>query len=257
MRLPKQRPHAKTRPNTATPENASSVNTARENIAAACLKHLPGTRCKLCMARDETPFKNKVRGRRVVMSPRTRQNVKSAAMHAQWALKLEALESENACSQPSKEKVNSVETAEPESIHVMPGDGKAKLSFSEKQSDTAVQTQNLPQESKLITESTKADAKVNPGQKFVLSRKSEAKSSETAGKTGSSSPASQTREKPVFPIKTSQFVNMANFQKHVPHAPKRQLSTGEKSRSGDSGNDKTPVPRTAANADRIEETIDR
>lgn len=260
-------PHAKTRPNTATatraPEETSPSHKRNDGGASRAWERAGRTRCKSCIPRFAPKFDSKLQGRRVVMSPRVRQE--PGVLASQWEAKLQTLISEGgaegACHSEEVAKTGASTAgencAQSEKITT-----EAQIEKSDANPEHAdnmdnwnplecISARNYHLQSgtpgvKQSSESNKSEgykvAQTSP--KYISSRGS-VRSPKTGAKISPSSlAAAQNTSRAVSPLKTSQFVDLADYHKHVPQPPKSRIAgLGGASRLKDDENEGKVIDR--------------
>lgn len=245
---PQGQPHARTRPNTANTQRApekTPPSPKRTMGASRAWQRAGKTRCKSCFPRFAPSFDSELQGTRVVMSPRVRQD--PALLASQWEAKLKALVSEG-----GEESVGHSE----QGVNTGPDiagdnckksatvvDVNVRIAKSDASLDQEPNMENWKplectsarncissgtSEVKQTTESNKPEGyktaqTLQENQKFVSSRGS-VRSHKTGAKLSPSSLAAQNVHRAVSPLKTSQFVDLADYHKYVPQPPKSRIA---------------------------------
>lgn len=197
-------------------------------------------RCKSCIPRIDPKFDSKLHGRRIVMSPRKRQEPECLA--SQWesisnALVTEVGEEGSSHCEDLKSSPSSSGKNAPEknSTDVQPEKSDAQLELGEK-------TEIMSQENFGRIGPKNCNLKDTPGLKqSPETSKSEGKQTaqtlQTSPKSVTSkgviwshkglppsSVASQTISRAVSPFRTSQFVDFTDYHKQVPQPPKARIA---------------------------------
>lgn len=237
--------HAKIRPNSATPARTYIESPLKPTSGPPrAWKRANRARCNSCIPRFAPKFDSKLHGKRVVMSPRRRQEPECLA--SQWESKLSALVTEvgeEGCSHCEDLKSTASSSGEnsPEknSTDVQPGKPDAQLEFGEK---TEIMSQENLGSSSGRMGPKNCHLKDTPGLKpSPETSKSEGKQTaqilQTSPKSVTSkrviwshkgmppsSLASQTINRAVSPLRASQFVDLTDYHKHVPQPPKARIA---------------------------------
>lgn len=202
-------------------------------------------RCKSCIPRFAPKFDNGLQGKRIAMSPRVRQD--PALLASQWEAKLQTLISEGGEERADHSENSAhtgLSTAEDncaESETVIPADVRVvKSDMNLEQRGSTESWRPLECTSarnchlsgtlgvKQSTESNKSEGNKTTqtpqtNQKVISSRGS-VRAPKTGTKISPSSLAAQNTNRAVSPLKTSQFVDLADYHKHVPQPPKSRIA---------------------------------
>ncbi|XP_068680841.1 serine/threonine-protein kinase par-1-like isoform X2 [Montipora foliosa] len=230
-RFPSNFPHAKTRPNTAASNRSSVENPSRLHgaVSPTCNR----SRCKSCIPRFAPKFESRLQGKQVVLSPRLKPESQTVAAEIKGEGTRNSKEKQES-EFPAKERLE--EDSCHFTDHVLRTD-KASENTSEKRigddqtekidvnfeyrkkSEESAKNPDLADDSRVreSPETSRSDRN-NLGQRLQQTSAKVATSRRTAWSPKRMPPASLAAPSPsraVSPLKTSEFIDLADYQNYI------------------------------------------